>query len=308
MCRRRPAAPPARARAARRSRRMHEVTSRPSATSPAQPPAGAVAPDRPSWRSLLLEGLLVHLVLQALTPRSWPTSSTGCCTRATCRSGCCPRRPPWRWSRPCTSPWPGLHVGVLPDRPARGVGRGRAGRPGLRVGVGEPPAHHLVEPAASDRLDAPGPGPGPGAPGPGVRAAPLCGVDRGRGRAAAVGRPSEEWVYTLFALATYGLAWVLAAAPRTWPRRLAARPAWEYATKAETISGRDGGLMPFRAYQEFFVAAVDPKAPPHRRVNLQAPSRWGWPALDLMGVRWFCESPGRGRGGSLSGFDVRHPA
>ena len=29
----------------------------------------------------------------------------------------------------------------------------------------------------------------------------------------------EEWVYTLFALATYGLAWTLAAAPRDWPRR-----------------------------------------------------------------------------------------
>ena len=29
----------------------------------------------------------------------------------------------------------------------------------------------------------------------------------------------EEWVYTLFALATYGLAWTLATAPRAWPRR-----------------------------------------------------------------------------------------
>ena len=29
----------------------------------------------------------------------------------------------------------------------------------------------------------------------------------------------EEWVYTLFALASYGLAWALAAAPRDWPRR-----------------------------------------------------------------------------------------
>jgi hypothetical protein len=32
----------------------------------------------------------------------------------------------------------------------------------------------------------------------------------------------EEWVYTLFALATYGLAWTLAAAPRDWPRRAVA--------------------------------------------------------------------------------------
>ena len=29
----------------------------------------------------------------------------------------------------------------------------------------------------------------------------------------------EEWVYTLFALATYGLAWTMASAPRDWPRR-----------------------------------------------------------------------------------------
>jgi Bacterial membrane protein YfhO len=74
---------------------------------------------------------------------------------------------------------------------------------------------------------------------------------------------------------------------QTWPRRLAARPAWEYATNAETISGRDGGLMPFRTYQEFFAAAVNPKARLTAGVNLQAPSQWGWPALDLMGVRWF---------------------
>jgi len=73
----------------------------------------------------------------------------------------------------------------------------------------------------------------------------------------------------------------------SWPRRLAARPAWEYATNAETISGRDGGLMPLRTYQEFFAAAVDPKAHLTAGVNLQGPSQWGWDALDLMGVRWF---------------------
>jgi hypothetical protein len=72
-----------------------------------------------------------------------------------------------------------------------------------------------------------------------------------------------------------------------WPRRLAARPAWEYATNAETISGRDGGLLPLRGYSEFFTAAVDPKAHLTAGVTLQAPSEWGWPALDLLGVRWF---------------------
>jgi Bacterial membrane protein YfhO len=73
----------------------------------------------------------------------------------------------------------------------------------------------------------------------------------------------------------------------SWPRRLAARPAWEYATNAETISGRDGGLMPLRTYQEFFTAAVNPQGQLTAGVHLQPPSRWGWPALDLMGVRWF---------------------
>ena len=72
-----------------------------------------------------------------------------------------------------------------------------------------------------------------------------------------------------------------------WPRRLAARPAWEYATNAETISGRDGGLLPLRTYQEFFAAAVNPEGRLTAGVTTQAPSRWGWPALDLLGVRWF---------------------
>jgi len=73
----------------------------------------------------------------------------------------------------------------------------------------------------------------------------------------------------------------------SWPRRLAARPAWEYATNAETISGRDGGLLPLRTYQEFFAAAVNPEARLTAGVTTQAPSKWGWPALDLLGVRWF---------------------
>jgi Bacterial membrane protein YfhO len=73
----------------------------------------------------------------------------------------------------------------------------------------------------------------------------------------------------------------------TWPRRLAARPAWEYATGAETIIGRDGGLMPLRSYQQFFSTAVDPAGRLGGGVTLQAPSKWSWPALDFLGVRWF---------------------
>jgi Bacterial membrane protein YfhO len=73
----------------------------------------------------------------------------------------------------------------------------------------------------------------------------------------------------------------------SWPRRLAARPAWEYATNAETISGRDGGLMPLRTYQEFFTAAVNAKGQLTAGIHLQPPSQWKWDALDLLGVRWF---------------------
>jgi hypothetical protein len=73
----------------------------------------------------------------------------------------------------------------------------------------------------------------------------------------------------------------------SWPRRLAAQPAWEYATNAETVTGRDGGLLPLRGYAEFFTAAVDGADDLAGGVSELAPSRWGWPALDLLGVRWF---------------------
>ena len=73
----------------------------------------------------------------------------------------------------------------------------------------------------------------------------------------------------------------------SWPRRLAARPAWEYATNAETITGRDGGLMPLRTYEEFFAAAVNSEGELTSGDIFEAPSKWGWPALDLLGVRWF---------------------
>jgi Bacterial membrane protein YfhO len=73
----------------------------------------------------------------------------------------------------------------------------------------------------------------------------------------------------------------------SWPRRLAARPAWEYATGAETIIGRDGGLMPLRAYDEFFSNAVDPEGRLGAGITLQAPSKWSWQALDFLGVRSF---------------------
>ncbi len=72
-----------------------------------------------------------------------------------------------------------------------------------------------------------------------------------------------------------------------WPRRLAAVPAWEYSTGAETIGGRDGGLMPLRSYKEFFSAAVDPAGQLAAGRTLQPPSQWNWTGLDFLGVRWF---------------------
>jgi membrane protein YfhO len=76
--------------------------------------------------------------------------------------------------------------------------------------------------------------------------------------------------------------WIL-----TWPRRLAARPAWEYATKFRDHLRPRRGLLPLRTYQEFFTAAVNPAAQLSAGVTVEGPSRWGWPALDLLGVRWF---------------------
>jgi hypothetical protein len=76
----------------------------------------------------------------------------------------------------------------------------------------------------------------------------------------------------------------------TWPRRLAAPPEWEYATNAETVTGRDGGLMPLRTYSEFFTAAVNSKGELAGGVTLQPPSQWSWLGLDLLGVRWFVTS------------------
>src|SRR5215207_8486296 len=269
MCRRRPAAPPAGARAARRSRRMqHEVTSRPSATSPAQPPAGLAAPDRPPGRSLLLEGLVVYLVLQVLTAAFLPALRSARETffddvllgffgpekhglAELLRGGFVPT---WLDNQYGGEPflanlqhgvlYPGnLPFWVLPStsmalevvvaahiafaglgmwlfcRVALGTGRWGAVLAGL--GFGSVTLQHII---LLNQLQVI-------AWMPLVLALGHLALERGRlryvvltGVAAGLqllaGHP-EEWVYTLFALATYGLAWVLAAAPRAWPRRAA---------------------------------------------------------------------------------------
>ncbi|HZD73888.1 MAG TPA: YfhO family protein, partial [Actinomycetota bacterium] len=69
--------------------------------------------------------------------------------------------------------------------------------------------------------------------------------------------------------------------------RITARPASQYMTGAETIQGRDGGLMPTGVYRDFFVNAVNGQGDLTRARNHQPPSQWNWTALDLLGVRQF---------------------
>jgi hypothetical protein len=71
------------------------------------------------------------------------------------------------------------------------------------------------------------------------------------------------------------------------PRLLIARPAVEYATHAQTILGRDGGLAPTRTYADFFTSAVNGRAMVSAGKFLQPPSQWKWEALDFLAVRWF---------------------
>jgi hypothetical protein len=71
------------------------------------------------------------------------------------------------------------------------------------------------------------------------------------------------------------------------PRLLIARPAVEYATHAQTVLGRDGGLAPTRTYADFFTSAVNGQALVTAGKFLQPPSQWKWDALDFLAVRWF---------------------
>jgi hypothetical protein len=71
------------------------------------------------------------------------------------------------------------------------------------------------------------------------------------------------------------------------PGLLAAIPAVQYATHAESILGRDGGLAPTRSYADFYDSAIN-----HRKALVdydfrQPPSAWNWEGLDFLAVRWF---------------------
>lgn len=72
--------------------------------------------------------------------------------------------------------------------------------------------------------------------------------------------------------------------------RINARPSSQYATGAETILGRDGGLMPTGAFNEFFTDAVNGRFDITKGKALQPPSQWKWAGLDFLGVRQFVTS------------------
>jgi hypothetical protein len=70
-------------------------------------------------------------------------------------------------------------------------------------------------------------------------------------------------------------------------RSLSARPAWAYATHAESPLGRDGGLMPLRTWNEFWDATVGAKGLTRVGAYRSPPSAWNFGTLDFLGVRWF---------------------
>jgi hypothetical protein len=74
-----------------------------------------------------------------------------------------------------------------------------------------------------------------------------------------------------------------------WPSRLSARPQLNLITGAQTVQGRDGGLLPLGAYRDFFLAAA-------HTGNINGgqfpfpPSAWNWKGLDLLSVESFVTS------------------
>jgi hypothetical protein len=74
-----------------------------------------------------------------------------------------------------------------------------------------------------------------------------------------------------------------------WPSRLAARPQLNLITGAQTVQGRDGGLLPLGSYRDFFLAAA-------HTGNINGgqfpfpPSAWNWKGLDLLALESFVTS------------------
>ncbi|HMA47043.1 MAG TPA: hypothetical protein VKP11_07585 [Frankiaceae bacterium] len=71
--------------------------------------------------------------------------------------------------------------------------------------------------------------------------------------------------------------------------RVAATPGTPLAVGAQTVVGRDGGLLPLRRYREFYDAAAGGGDLAGGAV-FAPPSAWDWDTLDYLGVRWFLSS------------------
>lgn len=73
--------------------------------------------------------------------------------------------------------------------------------------------------------------------------------------------------------------------------RVIARPNVHVGVHAETVIGRDGGLMPLKHYAEFFESAMKVTGVSYRGIHWSPPSQWSWPTMDFLAVRWFVTNP-----------------
>jgi hypothetical protein len=71
-----------------------------------------------------------------------------------------------------------------------------------------------------------------------------------------------------------------------WPTRIAAGPNAQQFLRAQTILGRDGGMLPLQTYRDFFLNAVAQGDINGGRFG-GPPSTWNWAGLDLLAVEWF---------------------
>jgi hypothetical protein len=71
-----------------------------------------------------------------------------------------------------------------------------------------------------------------------------------------------------------------------WPSRLSAVPSLNLLDRAQTVLGRDGGLLPLGTWRDFFLNAA-------AQGNINAglfpvpPSKWNWNGLDLLAIQSF---------------------
>ena len=71
-----------------------------------------------------------------------------------------------------------------------------------------------------------------------------------------------------------------------WPGRITARPNTHHAVRAETVLGRDGGLLPLQTYRDFFLAAAA-QGDINGGIFPVLPSKWNWNGLDLLALQSF---------------------